>query len=104
MSDVLFVGATLMVSWLWFSTLGIHVLYTILILGLTLCITSCRFAKTTRLHETLALGMHTRSNKISVVMEVIEWGDGAGILPVPGRPTDLDNSRAMAYCACSRCR
>ena len=26
-----------------------------------------------------------------------------GKRPVPGRPTDLDNSRARAYCACSRC-
>ena len=26
-----------------------------------------------------------------------------GKLPVPGRPTNLDNNRAMAYCACSRC-
>ena len=26
-----------------------------------------------------------------------------GKLPVPGRPTHLDNSRARAYCACSRC-
>ena len=25
-------------------------------------------------------------------------------LPVPGRPTYLDNSGARAYCACSRCR
>ena len=24
-------------------------------------------------------------------------------LPVPGRPTSLDYSRARAYCACSRC-
>ena len=24
-------------------------------------------------------------------------------LPVPGRPTNLDKSRARAYCACSRC-
>ena len=35
------------------------------------------------------------------------WSDGAmvlGKLPVPGRPTDLDYSRARAYCACSRCR
>ena len=23
--------------------------------------------------------------------------------PVPGHPTNLDNSRAGAYCACSRC-
>ena len=26
-----------------------------------------------------------------------------GKLPVPGRATDLDYSRARAYCACSRC-
>ena len=26
-----------------------------------------------------------------------------GKLPVPGRPTKLDFSRARAYCACSRC-
>ena len=34
------------------------------------------------------------------------WSGGAmvlGKLPVPGRPTTLDNSRARAYCACSRC-
>ena len=26
-----------------------------------------------------------------------------GKLPVPGRPSYLDESRARAYCACSRC-
>ena len=26
-----------------------------------------------------------------------------GELSVPGRPTSLDDSRARAYCACSRC-
>ena len=26
-----------------------------------------------------------------------------GKLPVPERPTNLDHSRARAYCACSRC-
>ena len=26
-----------------------------------------------------------------------------GKLPVPGRPTILDYSRARAYCTCSRC-
>ena len=26
-----------------------------------------------------------------------------GKLPLPGRPTNLDKSRARAYCACSRC-
>ena len=34
------------------------------------------------------------------------WSGGAkvlGKLPVPGRPTDLDYSRARAYCACSGC-
>ena len=34
------------------------------------------------------------------------WSGGAIVLdklPVPGRPTILDNSRARAYCACSWC-
>ena len=34
------------------------------------------------------------------------WSGGAkvlGKLPVPGRPTNLYDSRAGAYCACSRC-
>ena len=34
------------------------------------------------------------------------WSGGAkvlGKLSVPGRPTDLDHSRARAFCACSRC-
>ena len=34
------------------------------------------------------------------------WSGGAkvlGNLPVPGRPTNLDYSRARAYCTCSRC-
>ena len=34
------------------------------------------------------------------------WSGGAkvlGKLPVPGRPTNLDNSRARAYCSCCRC-
>ena len=26
-----------------------------------------------------------------------------GKLPVPGRPTNFDKSRARAFCACSRC-
>ena len=34
------------------------------------------------------------------------WSGGAmvlGKLPVPGRPTSSENSRARAYCACSGC-
>ena len=34
------------------------------------------------------------------------WSGGAMVLgkfPVPGRPANLDDSRARAYCACSRC-
>ena len=34
------------------------------------------------------------------------WSGGAkvlGKLPVPGRPTNLEYSRARAYCACNRC-
>ena len=39
-------------------------------------------------------------------LKIRGWSVGAmvlGKLPVPGRPTNLDNSRARAYCACSRC-
>ena len=35
------------------------------------------------------------------------WSGDAMVLgkfPVPGRPTNLDNSRVRAYCSCSRCR
>ena len=34
------------------------------------------------------------------------WSGGAmvlGKIPVPGRPTNLENSRARAYCTCSGC-
>ena len=34
------------------------------------------------------------------------WSGDAVVLsklPVPGRPTNLDKSKARAYCACSRC-
>ena len=34
------------------------------------------------------------------------WSGGAMVLdklPVPGRPTNLDHSRARVYCACSGC-
>ena len=34
------------------------------------------------------------------------WSGSAkvlGKLSVPGRPTNLDNCRARAYCVCSRC-
>ena len=37
---------------------------------------------------------------------LVGWSGGAmvqGKLPVPGRPTNLDESRTRAYCACSRC-
>ena len=38
--------------------------------------------------------------------KIVGWSGGAmvlGKLPVPGRPTNLDKSRARAYCACSGC-
>ena len=33
----------------------------------------------------------------------VGWCNGAGKPSLPGRPTNLDNSRARAYCAYSRC-
>ena len=52
-----------------------------------------------------------RAHRCSVLVLVVllflrGWSASAmvlGKLPVPGRPTYLDNSRARAYCACSRC-
>ena len=41
-----------------------------------------------------------------VYSQFLGWSGGAkvlGKLPVPGRPTNLDQSRARACCACSRC-
>ena len=43
---------------------------------------------------------------ISFRFSLAGWSGGAkvlGNLPVPGRPTNLDYSRARACCACSRC-
>ena len=42
----------------------------------------------------------------SYVIQPLGWSGGAkvlGKLSVLGRPTNVDNSRAGAYCACSRC-
>ena len=39
-------------------------------------------------------------------VQILGWSAGAmvlGKLPVPGRPTDLDLSRARTFCACRRC-
>ena len=44
--------------------------------------------------------------EIAQALGISHGGVGAmvlGKLPVPGRPTNLDHSRARAYCACSRC-
>ena len=43
---------------------------------------------------------------LSIFDSFCGWSSGAmvlGKLPLPGRPTNLDPSRARAYCACSRC-
>ena len=45
--------------------------------------------------------------RLLMVQNIEVWSGGAmvlGKLPVPGRPTYLDYSRARAYCACRRCR
>ena len=42
---------------------------------------------------------------LMVLIFIWGWSGGAmvlGELPVPGRPTSLDKSRARAYCSCSR--
>ena len=45
-------------------------------------------------------------NYIVIIIIIRGWSGGAmvlGKLPVPGRPTSLDKSRARAYCFCSMC-
>ena len=42
----------------------------------------------------------------SFFQKIMGWSNGAtvlGKLLVPGRPTNLDDGRARACCACSRC-
>ena len=41
----------------------------------------------------------------STVVVPVLWSFrlGDGLLLMPGRSTNLDNGRARAYCACSRC-
>ena len=50
---------------------------------------------------------HRSRRRFNVSMTLFHgWSGGAmvlGKLPVPGRPINLDDSRARAYCACSRC-
>ena len=44
--------------------------------------------------------------KCDFLKPIVGWSGGAmvlGKLPVPGRPTYLDDSRARAYCAVSGC-
>ena len=44
--------------------------------------------------------------KMDVCFSVQGWSGGAmvlGKLPVPGRPSNLADSRARAYCTCSGC-
>ena len=53
------------------------------------------------------LGTHLHPPPTTAIpTSVMGWSDGAkvlGKLSVPGRPTRLDDSRARAYCVCSRC-
>ena len=45
-------------------------------------------------------------NQFNIVEFSWGWSGGAmvlGKLPVPGRPTSLEKSKARAYCTCSRC-
>ena len=48
----------------------------------------------------------TRDKYYNITITAGGWSGAAkvlGKLPVPGRLTNLDDSRAWAYCACSRC-
>ena len=55
----------------------------------------------------LIVKMKVSHSVVAVGIVAGGWGEGGvmvlGKLSVPRRPTNLDNSRARAYCACSRC-
>ena len=61
--------------------------------------------------RSVACNDRVTSLKVEVTIQICYvnrpgWSGGSkvlGKLPVPGRPTDSDYSRARAYCACSRC-
>ena len=56
--------------------------------------------------ENQTIFIHIGSLHIRVLQICRVWSGGAKVLSklsVPGRPTTLDDSRARAYCACSRC-
>ena len=42
--------------------------------------------------------------RVVAACAILQRTSGAGKLSMPGRPTKLNNSKAGAYCACSRCR
>ena len=42
-------------------------------------------------------------HKINLITGVTDVAKVLGKLSVPGRPTNLNNSRARAYCTCSGC-
>ena len=48
---------------------------------------------------------HSTSYRVYISQHIRVVGGAMvlGKLPVPGRPTYLDDSRARAYCACTRC-
>ena len=55
----------------------------------------------------LLFSQREREKKKSRRSPVVRGWSGGAMAPgkpsVPRRPTNLDNSRARAYCACSRC-
>ena len=57
----------------------------------------------------LKLGKGNENNSEIIFLILNEskgWSGGAKVLrklSVPGRPSNFDNSRGRAYCACSRC-
>ena len=55
-------------------------------------------------HKNIVFGYKVVEHLISDLLMSWGWSGGEmvlGKLPVQGRPTDLDYSRARAYCACS---
>ena len=59
-----------------------------------------------RSHHLYGRHAHIWEKHLKIFSSFTGWSGGAkvlGKLPVPGRPTNLDYSRARAYCACNMC-
>ena len=72
------------------------------------CIADYHFSSVTScLQKIRKVTAKTNNQKVSIILNSHGSGEESGTngspFPLPGRPTNLDYSRARAYCACRGC-